>query len=323
MKKIRITLIITFCIVATFLLALSIVNGAFYYLLKENPLNERLNINCNEEVQSITYKKLEKLTKNLRKMGVKTTLNKKDYHKSGNINLYVTDNSYNLPKIINSNVINVLWIPYIDPQDDFNEFRNFDVIIVKSVPSFSHLKAINVRTAYIPDAFDAVKNNDTINKSALYWGDNDKFSLALNLVGNKKIDIFGDKWKHTIYYNKVIKEKNIKLNDFKNYAIVLVDQDDDDIKKELINDKIIKLIENGFVPFVRYNPGIHAIFNDNLPQYYNNDDFNNKYNDLTSNKTKIKNIKKKLFDIAKNWNSEAQANKFIEIFSIMQKKRIR
>ena len=144
-----------------------------------------------------------------------------------------------------------------------------------------------------------------------------------NLAKDKKIDIFGKKWDHSAYYSKVVKNDNIKLSDFNDYAIVLVDQDDrDDIVKELVNDSIIELISAGFVPFIRYNEGVKAIFKNTVPMYYNPEDFHNKYDNLVNNKNKILNIRNNIYNIAEKWNSSSQADKFIEIFSIMQKKRI-
>ncbi len=312
------------CLIVICLLMFAFSNDMINSLFKKNPLEDNLYVNFLGNKNSNSYRKAHKLVKHLRQKGVKTYFNTKDNSKTGNINLYIANTDLDTDIGLDSNAINILWIPYISPNEDYSLFRKFDVVIVKSIPSYSHLKAINVRTAYIPDAFDVKLNNYKYKKDSAYWGDNTRQSLALNLAKDKKIDIFGKKWHRTIYHRKVVKNDNVKLSDFKDYAIVLVDQDDrDDIAKELVNDNIIELISAGFVPFIRYNEGIKAIFKNTVPMYYNPEDFHNKYENLINNKNKILNIRENIYNIAKKWDSSSQADKFIEIFSIMQKKRIK
>ena len=312
------------CLIAICLLMFAFGNDIANSLFKKNPLEDKLYVNFLGAPHTNSYKKAHKLVKNLRQKGVKTYFNTKDNSKTGNINLYIADTNLDINIAVDNEAINILWIPYVDPNEEYDLYRKFDVVIVKSVPSYSHLKAINVRTAYIPDAFDVKLNDYKYKKDSAYWGDNTRQSLALSLAKDKKIDIFGKKWNHTIYYRKVVKNDNIKLSDFNDYAIVLVDQDDrEDIVKELVNDNIIELISAGFVPFIRYNEGVKAIFKNTIPMYYNPEDFHNKYDNIVNNKNKILNIKENIYNIAKNWSSSSQADKFIEIFSIMQKKRIK
>ena len=289
-------------------------------LFKENPLGDKLFINVNNQQDSITYKKALQLNKYLKKAGVKTEVNHNGNHKSGNINFYITSNIFNLPKVIDKSAINLIWLDYFDANDDFDNLRDFDVVVVKSISSYNHLKAINVRTAYIPDAINISKSNEKPNKKIMYYGNNDDFSLALYLMQNRKIDIYGKGWEHTTHRSN-IKSSKIDNDDFSKYSFVLIDQTDDEIQKYIVNDKIIEVLSNGGIPLVRYNPGIEKIFGNIVPMYHNEDDFYIKLNNLSKN-NHLEKIRDDIYDISQKWNSQMVANKFIEIFDIMIRKKI-
>jgi hypothetical protein len=65
------------------------------------------------------------------------------------------------------------------------------------------------------------------------------------------------------------------LNDakYREYSLVLIDQSEEDISRDIVNNKLLKIIENGAIPFVRYNPGIINMFGDAIPMYYNPEHF--------------------------------------------------
>ncbi|MBQ8751340.1 MAG: hypothetical protein IJZ30_06875 [Alphaproteobacteria bacterium] len=289
-------------------------------LFKENPLKNKLFINVNSDEDSIIYERAQTLNKYLQKEGVKTQMNTKGNHKSGNINFYITDSSFNLPNVIDKNAINLVWLNSVASDDNFEKIRDFDVVVVKTISSYNHLKAINVRTAYIPDAIDIRKTSNKDNNKFMYYGDNDELSLVLYLMQNRKIDIYGKGWKHSRHSNNVISE-DVDRDVFSKYSFVLVDQTDDEVQQYIVNDKIIRVLNNGAIPFVRYNPGIEKMFGETIPMYYNEEDFYSKLNGLSKNNN-LEKIRNDIYDVSQKWNSQMVANKFIEIFDIMIRKKI-
>lgn len=267
----------------------------------------------------IDTKSLYKTIKKIGKKAKYSHLGKK----YGDLNLFVSNNYDNLPKDINKNAINILWLPYFNSTHSPELLRDFDVIVVKSASSFEHLKAINVRTAYIPDAIN-IKNdkNTDSNGSVMYLGNGEDFSLALMLTKNINIDVYGKVLDKNLG-NKKIKKENISDKKLKDYSLILVDQTEENISKNLLEKNVIKIIENNALPFVRYNPAIEKIFSDAVPMYYNNEHFYFEFNRLLKSPDELERRLKIIKNIAKKYNSESQANKFIEIFDIMKKKRIK
>ena len=305
------------CLVGIFAYLFGNSNGVFF---KENPLGEALEIYTNANKDSFEYKKTLKLIDNLKKEGVKVELNKSKGEK-GNLGLYIASLKADIPEVKNKKGINILWVPFIGSDEDFSVFRNFDVVVVKSIASFAHLKAINVRTAFIPDGIDIKKVNAKRNDKAMFLGDNDSFSLSLYLAKNLNIDIFGKNCEHTEHKDKV--KASLALNkDVLSYLLVLVDQSDENIYQNVVNSKVIEVLEMGAIPFVRYNPGLYKIFGDSIPMYYNEDDFYVQFNKLLREKEKTTKIAQSIYNASKNWNSKMLALKFIELFEIMKEKRI-
>jgi len=333
MKKSYIALLIVLCTAIVFVLYLLIGGKGIYNkalpnvdfsilgAFKNNPLQDTLYINVEDGKDEVLYAKAKRLAKSLRDEGVDVRINEKGNHSSGNLNLYVASNKHSLPKVIDNDSINILYIPYVSSDDDFEIFRNFDVVIVKSISSYSHLKAINVRTAYIPDAIDIKTSSLSPKLKAMFIGDNNEFSLSLYLAKNKDFDIYGKNWTHT-EHSKKIKNENIDDNNFSKYSITLCDQTEEEIANSIVNDKVIRILENGGLPLVRYNQGIKHIFQDDVVMYYNEEDFNRKFEELISDKNLVKEKRKAIFEKAKNWNTKITANKFIEIFMIMKQKKI-
>ena len=333
MKKTYISLLVLLSIAITFVLYLLFsgeksykpifdnINFSVIGIFKKNPLGEKLYINVEANNDDILYKKAYNLAKNLRKEGVSVNITPKENHQSGNLNLYVAKDKYHLPDVIDQKSINILLIPYVSSNDNFEIFRKYDVIIVKSISSYSHLKAVNVRTAFIPDAINIKKLKKNSIYKAMFLGDNKDFSLSLYLAKKYNFDIYGKNWAHTEYANKV-KNETINEDIFSKYAIVLTDQSDEEIDNSIVNDKIISILENGGLPFIRYNQGFKHIFQDSIAMYYNETDFNNKFNELTSDMKTINDLRNIFFENAKKWNDKTVANKFIEIFKIMKLKKI-
>lgn len=270
---------------------------------------------------------LKGLAKAFEAQGKKVTLSDAKEGKSGKFNLYGASDVNHLPKVLDKGAINILWLPAVLPLQDPEMLKDFDVIVVKHIPGFSHLKAVNARTAYIPDAVDITQ---TANKSAfldkaMYWGDNEGFSLALFLAGplaDAKVDVFG-KGFDGVWPADDIKGDMPGAQDFLNYNLVLVDQSDDDIKDELVNKKIIETINKGGLPFVRFNYGIEKMFGNAVPMYRNEQEFASEFRRLMRAPEEILKRREALKLIAdREWSSIKQAQKFIEIFEIMEKKRI-
>ena len=270
-----------------------------------------------------SYKNLEKLGQALKKQGINIILSAKNQFQSGLINIYATEDVDKLPPVINQNAINFLWVPRIN-RNDMESFRPYDVIIVKNMPDFSHLKAINVRTAYIPHAINITSDNfSAINKDyPMYYGDNDGgFSLALYLAGptDLKIDVYGKGFSGLWTESDLMKE-TATPQDFQRYPLVLADQSDDDIRDEIINQRIITIIENGGLPYIRYNNGIVKMFGDTIPMYRNETAFLPEIKRLLNNPQEILARRKSLLKTAEQWSATSQAKKFIELADIMKKK---
>ncbi len=291
------------------------------YFFNNNGLDDVLYINTQFEKNTEDFDKIKRLSRAFDEIGVKVEIKPIDKHKSGKYNLYVAENKTNLPKVLDLDAINVLWVPYVDTNTNIEMYRDFDVIVVKSNSSFTYLKAINARTAFIPDAIDMKKVENKTNNRILYYGDNRDFSLAMYLTKNYDIDIIGKGWKHTEFYKKV-KKDNPSKNDFSEYFVVLVDQSDEEIANYILSKDFIKVLENGGVPVIRFNPGVSRLFDDRVIMYHNENDFHKTINELMTNKDIVHKVKSSLYAKPDTWNTLSVANKFTEIFQIMKKKRI-
>jgi hypothetical protein len=267
--------------------------------------------------------RLKKLGKALKKQGKTVFIAKKPPFKSGKYNIYGAENDLNLPKIADENAINFLWIPSVQ-QDTTEPYRPFDVIVVQNIPSFGYLKAINMRTAYIPEAINLHKKpNKQKSQGIMYYGDNNgDFSLALYLAGptDLKIDVYGKGFEGLWSKNEIMK-KSVEVEDFRRYAVVLADQSENDIRDELINQRVIRIIESGGLPYLRYNSGIAKIFGNAVPMYMNQQEFLPKLQELLNNPQEIHSHLNDIYETAQEWDSSSQAKKFIELFEVMNKKR--
>ena len=181
----------------------------------------------------------------------------------------------NLPEVADRNAINVLWLPMVQGSDDAARLRPFDVVVVKSMAAFGHLKAINVRTAYIPDAIN-IKNPATSrpNGKAMFYGDKRGFSLPLYLAGraDMSVDVYGKGFEN-VWPNDEIMPDTPQPEDFQTYSAVLLDQSDEAVRDELVSPQVIEVIENGGLPYLRFNSGIYKIFGEALPMYGNEQEF--------------------------------------------------
>ncbi len=243
---------------------------------------------------------------------------------SGNYNFYVASDYNDLPKNINKEAINILYIPYFSDKESPELLRDFDVIVVKSAKSFGHLQAINARTAYIPNIVDIV-NKDAFspNEKIAYIGDDEDFSLSLHLIKNSNfsIDIYG-KVNNSNLGRQQLKASSLNKTKYKEYSLVLIDQTEEDIDRNIVSDKLLKIISNGGIPFVRYNPGIVKMFGNAIPMYYNPEHFNFELYRLLQSPIELKNRFNDIVNISTNWSSSMRAKKIIELFDIMKKKRI-
>ena len=275
---------------------------------------ETIYLNANDEV---SFKNLQKLATALNKEGYRTVLSEKNNFKSGLFNLYMANNNQlgSLPIVSDRKAINLLWLPTV-AENQPEPLRAYDVIVVKSFAAFSHLKAVNMRTAYIPEAIDIdVVDKNTPNGKVMYYGDKGDFSLSQYLADNAKLsfDTFGKG------YDNFIKE-NPNSKDFTAYSLVLVDQSDEEIAQEQINNRILTVLKEGGLPYVRYNNGIAKIFGNALPMYANEQEFLPKAQIFLNNSTLVEERRSQLYDIAQKWNTQSQAQKIAELFEVMKKK---
>ncbi len=290
---------------------------------KNDNIVSLIYINTHASPMTPLYRQAKKLQNAFEKIGLNVVLSDMNHTRSGDFNLYIAENLNNLPKVLDPNAINILWLPMVYETDDVSPLRPFDVVVVKSIEAFNHLKAINVRTAFIPDAIN-IKDIPLSqpSKKAMFYGDNQGFSLSLYIAGknNLSLDIYGNGFENFWPQDEII-ASSPSLNDFSQYAVVLVDQSENTIRDGLLDTKIIEALENGGVPFLRFNNGIYKIFGDALPLYHNEDEFVSLLNQMKNNPKLILQIRQNLRQISQKWNSVSQAQKFSELFEIMQKKR--
>ena len=292
--------------------------GGYIALMPQYTKADTIYLNANDEV---SFKNFKKLAKALNREGYRTVISGKNKFKSGLFNLYAANNNQlgDLPDVVDSKGINLLWLPTV-AENEPEPLRMYDVIVVKSFSSYSHLKAVNMRTAYIPEAIDIDKHKaDEPNGKVMYYGDKTDFSLSLYLtdITHLKADIFGKGYKHSM--QNVIKEAP-RSGDFRAYSLVLVDQSDEEIASEQINSRILGVLTAGGLPYVRYNEGIAKIFGNTLPMYANEHEFLPKAQIFLKNSTLVKERRAALYDAAQRWNTQSQAQKIAELFEIMKKK---
>ena len=283
----------------------------------------KIYINVNSIKISPFFRDMQELAQALRKTGTEVVLSGKGSFATGDFNLYAADNIDNLPEIADRYAINVLWLPMVQGSDDAARLRPFDVVVVKSMAAFGHLKAINVRTAYIPDAIN-IKNpaNRRPNGKAMFYGDNRGFSLPLYLAGraDMSVDVYGKGFENVWPTDEIMPDAP-QPEDFQTYSAVLLDQSDEAVRDELVSPQVIEVIENGGLPYLRFNSGIYKIFGEALPMYGNEQEFAAGLRELEQNPALVQQRRAALRETAKQWDSVSQAQKFVEIFAIMQQKR--
>ncbi len=271
------------------------------------------------------YQKLKKLKSSLAGVERPSYLAKPGKHKSGKFNLYTAADIHHLPEVIDRTAINILWLDTSANNEDVEPLRPFDVVVVKSMPAYLHLRAINMRTAYIPDAVDLdIKDRPAPEKNAMFYGNSGKEpSLSLYLAAQHRVslDVFGKDYE-AVWRKKDIIAETPRKSTFAEYKLVLADQNEEEIKTETVNAKIIEIIANGGLPYVRYNPGVDRMFGDIIPMYHNEDEFFSLYQRLIHSPRELQQRRDALKAAVPFWNSRSQGKKFIELFEIMEKKRI-
>ena len=274
--------------------------------------------------EDIPLKQANKLKAALEKEGKNVSISAAyPQHISGKFNIYMAANIQNLPEVSAPNAINFLWIDTLKADENPEKLRPFDVIIVKNMPAYEHLKAINVRTAFIPDAIDITDTETIISADkAMFWGEGKEFSTALLLAGseNMALDVYGADFEEKWPLDE-IKGIEPTANDFRSHPLALIDQNDKEIIAQTLNPRLIKIIESGGLPYVRYNPAIEKLFGDAIPFYYNGNEFREKLEKILRNPTEILERREAVKHISQRWNSRSQAKKIIELFEIMDKKR--
>lgn len=281
--------------------------------------NQHVYINVSTKKPSVPAERLKVALEN---EGKKVTLSYQGEHKSGDLNIYTAEDVYNLSKVLDSKAINFLWLDKMADNKDPEILRPFDVVITKSMPLFNHLKAINVRTAFIPNSIDITPNKPSANGRAMFLGDGEVYSLALSLAGQAQmsLDVYGKNFEGK-WPTDEIKAERPTPSDMGEYSLVLVDQEEANIRDEFIEPLIITILENGGLPFIRYNPAVEKLFGEAVPMYYNGDEFKPKLEFLLAHPQEIMERKEAIRNIAQGWSSKGQAKKFIELFEVMEKKR--
>ena len=104
--------------------------------------------------------------------------------------------------------------------------------------------------------------------------------------------------------------------------MVLIDQEDEQVSQEIVNNRLLEIISNGAIPFVRYNQGIAKMYGDSIPLYYNEEHFRFELIRLLNSPNELKKRFDVISNISANWSSSMRAKKIIELFDIMKKKRI-
>ena len=102
--------------------------------------------------------------------------------------------------------------------------------------------------------------------------------------------------------------------------IILADQADEDIKDAILSQRLIKIIENGGLPYIRYNAGVEKMFGDIIPMYHTDTAFLPEIKRLLASPEDIAERRISLLKASKQWNSSSQAKKFIELATIMKQK---
>ena len=302
---------------AVLFFSISLVVGFVFYF--KTPSNQNTIFLNAYDVQS--YAQLQKLSEALKRNGYKTVFSGKDSFKSGLFNLYATSTYENLPPVIDKDAINFLWLPSVE-EGKPEVLRPYDVIVVQNA-SFAYLKAINVRSAYIPKAINITKNRYNVSQNkAMFYGDNDTgFSLSLYLAGptDLKVDVFGNGFSG-VWSEDEIMRRPVKSEDFQQYPVVLVDQSEEDIRDERIGYRLAEVLEKGGLPYIRYNSGVAKLFGEAVPMYMSEEEFSPQLKSLLSSPHEIMERREAIRKIAEGWNTDSQAKKFIELFEVMKKK---
>jgi len=310
------------------IIAFIIISGgvySFYHQEKEAPVSsdnpsEVIYLNAYDMT---SYGKMQKLAAALKNNGRKAILSGKESFKSGLFNLYAVSDTQNMPTILDSKAINILWVPKV-VEDMPEVLRPCDVVVVESISSFTHLKAINMRTAYIPPAVD-MRYKSAKNPSKnypMFYGNNDSgFSLSLYLAGptDLKVDVYGTGFSGYWSEDDIVAE-TAGAREFQRYPLVMIDQSDEDIRDEVVNAKIIEVIEQGGLPYIRYNSGVAKMFGEAVPMYMTPEEFLPEIRHLLNSPNEIRERKEALWQIANGWSSDSQARKIIELFDVMKKK---
>ena len=305
-------------IVLVFLILLFLCSG-FLFFPKKSSIENSIFLNAYD---APSYDRLKKLAQALKNNGYHAIVSNEKEFKSGHFNIYATDNNKRIPPVIDGSAINFLWLPFIE-QNKSEPLRPFDVVVVESMTSYAHLKAINVRVAFIPEAIDITKNIFAIMyDKSMFYGDHDNgFSLSLYLAGptDLRVDVFG-KGFSGLWGEDEIMKRTVKNEDFQHYPLVLVDQSEEEIREELISPRLKEVIEKGGLPYIRYNHGVTKMFGETIPMYMNEDEFLPMIKGLLSSPQEIMKRRRDVRSDARTWNSDSQAKKFIELFEVMNKK---
>ena len=80
--------------------------------------DKQIYINVQASKMAQLYRQAVKLQKAFQEIGKEVTLSDIQKMQSGNFNLYIAESLDNLPKVLDTNAINILWIPVVRQDDD-------------------------------------------------------------------------------------------------------------------------------------------------------------------------------------------------------------
>lgn len=156
----------------------------------------------------------------------------------------------------------------------------------------------------------------------MFYGDNRGFSLPLYLAGraDMSVDVYGKGFEN-VWPTDEIMPDTPQPEDFQTYSAVLLDQSDEAVRDELVSPQVIEVIENGGLPYLRFTSGLQNFRGKHWPMYGNEQEFAAGLRELEQNPALVQQRRAALRETAKQWDSVSQAQKFVEIFAIMQQKR--
>ena len=114
------------------------------------------------------------------------------------------------------------------------------------------------------------------------------------------VDVYGKGFENVWPTDEIMPDAP-QPEDFQTYSAVLLDQSDEAVRDELVSPQVIEVIENGGLPYLRFNSGIYKIFGEALPMYGNEQEFAAGLRELEQNPALVQQRRAALRETAKQW----------------------